>query len=165
MATVSTKPGNAANRIVRFMLDQQAAIECARDYLHNPANLAGNRCGTVMLTGLLVLLAGQKEALDRACDVEPKLGNVRSTYRTTMDDWVSFRHDAAHAADRIFGNSPDWLKNINDPLTSSGAIFVISHDWDSEIVRTGDGRTLRIPEALATSREMVSAAAHLVGLK
>ncbi|HLI96991.1 MAG TPA: hypothetical protein VKT72_13050 [Candidatus Baltobacteraceae bacterium] len=116
-----------------------------------------------MLTGLLILLAGQKEALEVASDMDSSLAPLKVQYAAVLNDWASFRHDAAHAAERIFRQLPN-RNNVNDPQTRSGDTVVIAYDWKTEIVRTGDGRMMNVPDALRASQEIIEAAKPLVGL-
>ncbi len=162
MSNPAPRQGNSANRVVRFMMDQQAQLEHARVYLANPANHVKDRCPTIVLTGLLVALAGQAEAIGVACDIEPLLKPIKTAFDGDFEQWISFRHDAAHAAERIFRELPA-KRNVNDPQTSNATV-VCNYEWKTETVRTGDGSTMYLPDAIRRSQEVIYAARNIVGL-
>jgi hypothetical protein len=141
------------------MMDQQRRVTSAQRHL---AELRLDRDGChVLLTGLLVILGGMREALRIAREVDPRLETLRAEQEAFLSDLESFRHDAAHSADRIFRQFVN-ARNRNDPDHGEQRL-VIHYDPETQTVRTGAGRSLVIPDAIERCECIVMAASAIVG--
>lgn len=155
------RQGDTADRVVRFMIDQQARIEAGHRFLIDPLSHADRDLCNVVLVGLVVMLGGQSEALSVVRDLEPAVEPIRAKYEGFLDDLTSFRHDAAHASERIFREPPN-RPNVNDPVDGPTR-RVISYDVTTDTVTTGAGRTLRLSQAIECCGGIINEAREIAG--
>jgi hypothetical protein len=154
------RQGDTADRVVRFMMDQQRRMESAQHFLAEPRNQLNRDTCHVVITGLLVLLGGMHETLRIACELEPRLATLRAEQEGFLNDLESFRHDSAHSADRIFRQFVN-ARNRNNPDDGEQRL-VIAYDPATQTVRTGAERSLVLPEAIARCQRIVGAAVGIV---
>lgn len=149
--------------VLRFMDDIVERASICRDYIHSQTKPP--EINTALVSAIVQLLASLRESLavlEELCSETEKVG---TSFANDLKLWTSFRHDAAHFADRLFRESAPGLNEaaiIGGPRGT--AYMVLGYVAGSDEVATGDDLSARMTllHGILRAKELCAAAAKVV---